>query len=63
MANCKYTVTINGKTKIYESYDELYKFISDNIQKLNFGNINDLVFSLDKQSEVDSKLKSLNQAT
>lgn len=63
MANCKYTITIGGKTITDKSYEELCNFINNNIQKIRFGNINDLVFSLDKQSEVDAKLRNLSQST
>jgi len=63
MANCRYTLIIGKKAVEYASYEELFKVIINNKHKIEYGNINDIVFSSDPQTELTSKIQGLKQST
>lgn len=63
MGKCDYILTLKGKDRVFESYNDLFKFLINNRNAINYGHITDIVYSLDKQKELEAKLKNISGKT
>ena len=63
MGKCDYILTLKGKDKVFKSYSDLFNFLIDNRNAINYGYVTDIVYSLDKQKELEAKLKNISGKT